>query len=119
LVGTGSLEAAFGRDHQIAWIWIQRFRDQRLADVRTVRIRRVYERNAEPDCSMQCGKRRTAIGRRSPDPGPCHAHRAETKSMQRQIAAEDKCAASSSIDRAQGRHRNKETAVNKGILTFC
>ena len=67
LPGTGALEAALGRDHEIIRVRRQRLADELLADVRTVGVGGVDEVDAELDRAPQHRLRLVAVGGLAPD----------------------------------------------------
>jgi hypothetical protein len=84
---TGALEAAFGRDHEIIWVRVERLTDELLADVGPVGVGGVDEVDAELDRAAQHRLRLVAVSGRAPDTVTGDPHGAEAQAVDRQVAA--------------------------------
>jgi hypothetical protein len=82
------LEAAFRGDNEFFRIREERFRDQRLADMRTVRVSRIDQRDAQRHCAVQGCEHRASIPGRAECARPGETHGAEADSPNRKIASE-------------------------------
>src|SRR5580658_7112257 len=106
----GTLKPALGGDNQIVRIWIERLRDEALADLGPVRVRRVDERDAQLDDPPQRRQGLRLIRRIAPDAAAGDAHGAETEPGHRQVPAD--------VDRA--RIRRAEFAPHLALfLRLC
>jgi hypothetical protein len=81
------LEAAFRGDDEFFGIREEGFRDQRLADMRTVRVSRIDQRGAQRHCAVQRSEHRAAIPGRAECARPGETHGAEADSSNRKIPA--------------------------------
>ena len=88
LSGPRSDEPAFGGDHQILRVRVQRLRDQSLAYLRTVGIGSVDEVDAELEQPAQHALAFLAVGWFSPDSLSGDAHGAERKAIDRKVTAD-------------------------------
>ena len=93
LVGPGALEAALGGDHQPGGIRMQRLRDELLAHVGAVRIRRVDQVDAQLHRAPQHADGLLAVRGRPPDALARDAHRPEAQAVHLQLSADAKRAA--------------------------
>src|SRR5438132_992866 len=102
LVRPRSIETTFGGDDESRRIRIQSFSDQLLADVRPVRFRGIDQRDLQLDRTAQRRDRLRPIRGRSPHALSCDPHRAESKTMDWQVATEKKSSAKRGRGHAHG-----------------
>src|SRR5580704_11057199 len=95
LVWTWAIPSSLGRDHKILGVGRQRFGDQLFADVRTVRVRGVYEIDAQLHRTAKYSGRRSRIFGRSPDPVTGDTHSPEANAANGKFTAERDGSASS------------------------
>ena len=100
--GTGALEAAFCRDHQVGGVRVQRLGDELLAHRRPVGVGGVDEVDAQLDGAPQHGLRHLAVGRVAPDAGAGDAHRAEAEAAHGEVTTD--------VDRARV-HRQRGSSA--------
>src|SRR3981189_1997360 len=96
-------EAALGGDHELIRIGIERFRDQTLADLRTVGVGGIDEVDAQFEGSAQHTLALFAILRFAPDAGTGEAHGAKTESIDRQVTPDIDGSRECGRDGARGR----------------
>src|SRR6185437_2637406 len=80
-------EARFRGDENIP-IRMQRFMNEPLGDIRSVRIRRIDEVDAELRQTLQRADRFLPILRLAPDAGPGETHRAKAEPVNADVAAD-------------------------------
>jgi hypothetical protein len=88
LVGPGAQQAGLGRDDEPVRIGMQRLFDQLFRHIRAVGIRGVDEVHADLDEASQYPDALVAVIWRAPYALPRQAHRAETQTIDGQIAAD-------------------------------
>src|SRR5262249_12802793 len=88
LVRSRSIPAALGRDHKILRVRRECFRDQFFADVGTIRVRRVYEVDAQLNGPAKNSERRSGVLGRPPDSVAGDTHSSETKTANGQFTAQ-------------------------------
>jgi hypothetical protein len=81
-------ESALGRDHQAGRVGMQGFRDQTLAHLGAVGVRRVDEVDAELEGASQDSLRSPGIARLAPDARSRDSHRAVADAPNGQVASE-------------------------------
>src|SRR5208282_1139630 len=91
LVGPWAIPSALGRDHKILGVRCQRFGDQFLAHVRTVRIRGVYKIDAQLHSAAKDRERRSRILGWPPDAVAGDTHRSEAKTSDREFTTQRDC----------------------------
>jgi hypothetical protein len=82
-----TIPAALSRNHQSLWIRKQGFGNQFLADVRTIRIRRIDEVGVQLYGATQNRECSVPILRRAPDALAGETHSSEAKAMDRKLAS--------------------------------
>ena len=87
-VWAGPLKAGFGRDQKVGRIWMKRFGDETLRDLRAVRVGGVDEIDPQLHRPLQDGHRLGMVGRFSPDAGAGELHRAESESANGNVATD-------------------------------
>src|SRR6266487_3831128 len=90
LPGAGACEAAFGRDYEPFRIRIKRFGNEQFACVRTVCVGGVDQIHAKFHRASEKFKRVLSIRRPAPDAFACDPHRAKTKTIDSEVAAQTK-----------------------------
>ena len=88
LVRSWSIPSALGRDHKIRGVRYQRFSDQFFADIGAIRIRGIYEVDAELDGTAQNGDCGHGILRRSPNSVAANTHGSKTNTADDQLTAQ-------------------------------
>src|SRR6185437_2238138 len=86
LIRPRASEAALRRDHEPARIRMKCLADEPFRDLRSIRVRRVDECNAQLDQPLEHSFRLGDIPGLAPDPFACDPHRTETESIDREIA---------------------------------
>src|SRR5204862_7448528 len=124
LVRSGTSEAALGRDDESIGVRIERLRDQLLADMGPVRFRGIDQCHIELDRAPQRRNRLGPVGRRSPDPFPGDAHRAQAKAMNREVSANKYGAAKRGRGHGHGTKWQSNPLLShfdgeKGWLSIC
>src|ERR1700691_5896949 len=84
---TGTLPSPFGRDDQIGWVWIQRFRNQLFRDSGSVGISCVDQVHVEVDRTPQRCKCGAFISGRSPNAWTGDAHSPVSEAIDPEVAA--------------------------------
>ena len=85
---SGAHEAAFGRDHEIIRVRVERLADQFLAHVWPVGIGGVEKVHAELDRAAQHRLRLVAVGGLTPDAPTRDTHGAKAEAVDGQVAAD-------------------------------
>src|SRR4029077_14668352 len=88
LVGSESIPSALGGDHKLPWIRCQCLGDQFFADVGTIRVRRVYEVDAQLNSAAQNSEGRSGVFGRPPDSIAGKTQCAEPNTANGQFTAE-------------------------------
>ena len=91
--GALARDAALGGDDHAGRVGRERFADEALGDFGAVGVGSVDERDAEFDCAAQNAAGFGFVGRLAPCAIAHQAHGSVAETMDRQIAADEKCAA--------------------------